>query len=215
MGILSRRLANNASNPSFLTLTDARKTTQVEEKVGQRIEGYIKAALRECEKQKNANGKRKRRPEGWYNAADALRSWLKDESQARFDIFSHGTFYCEGRFGQPSCAYGHVGNIYWCEEDFIGFDCWQLDHQIDQQYIREGVELAMETHFDHIAHLYVERAEADWIDAISNFINIHTIAHHCFGRFDAAHPDAGGLKVVFKVCHDTSEHIHAPPDYSL
>jgi hypothetical protein len=216
MRILSRRLSNHASNPNFLNLTNDEKREKIEKRTKDRIEGYISSALRNC-KCNNMT-----RSEDWNEAIEDLESFLNSQAVDRYNIFlpngnggrtdAHGTFRCEGRFGEATCVYGHIGNIYWCEEDFVGFDCWQLDHQFDQQFIRGGVEDAMVQCFDQILDFFVMEG-CDWIDAISQYVNVNAIAQHCFGRYDALHPDGGGLKIVFKVCHETTEHVHANANY--
>jgi hypothetical protein len=221
--LLSKRLSNNSTNGVLNAQTNMRINRLARRRTKGRIDRYIVTAVRNIRRRGNINrnGRRPRGMDDWSDIATALLDFLRTVAQPRFNIFlrngnggktdANGTFRCEGRFGLPSCQYGHIGNIYWSEEDYSGLQCWEFDHQVDQDMIQQGVDAVFDQQFDRIVQDH--GGGVSWIVAINNHVNISMIARQCFGEFDTANPGDGGLKVVFKACHLTTPHVHLVPNY--
>uniref|UniRef100_A0A1B0GMZ3 DNA fragmentation factor 40 C-terminal domain-containing protein n=1 Tax=Phlebotomus papatasi TaxID=29031 RepID=A0A1B0GMZ3_PHLPP len=107
---------------------------------------------------------------------------------------SRGDFRCQGLWSESTCKYNeHTINPYSTRENFILFQVWNLDHQIEISRtvipsLLETVQLLVE---ETNLKCQVHRSKATNIDIIEYFLELFT---------------TDNLKLVHIVCHDKGLH---------
>ncbi|XP_059618944.1 DNA fragmentation factor subunit beta [Phlebotomus argentipes] len=107
---------------------------------------------------------------------------------------SHGDFRCQGLWSETTCKYSnHLINPYSSRENFILFQVWNLDHQIElsRSVIPSLLKTVEQMSEENNLQCQVHRCRATNIDIIAYFLELFT---------------TDNLKLVHIVCHDKGLH---------